>query len=56
VPVADRWAIIAYVRALQRSQNAAAADVPSEELAKLEKTEAKPPEPKPATSPEAPKK
>ena len=28
VPVADRWAIIAYVRALQRSQNAAAADVP----------------------------
>src|SRR5438105_8375699 len=36
VPVADRWAIIAYVRALQRSQNAAAADVPAEELAKLE--------------------
>jgi mono/diheme cytochrome c family protein len=56
VPVADRWAIIAYVRALQRSQNAAAADVPREELAKLEKAEAKPPEPKPATSPEAPKK
>jgi mono/diheme cytochrome c family protein len=56
VPVADRWAIIAYVRALQRSENAAAADVPPEELAKLEKAEAKPPEPKPATSPEAPKK
>ena len=56
VPVADRWAIIAYVRALQRSQNAAAADVPTEELAKLEKTEAKPPEPKPASSPEAQKK
>src|SRR5438046_8210779 len=55
VPVADRWAIIAYVRALQRSQNAAAADVPEEELAKLEKTEAKPPEPTPATSREAPK-
>ena len=56
VPVADRWAIIAYVRALQRSENAAAADVPPEELAKLEKAEAKPPEPKPATSPEATKK
>jgi len=56
VPVADRWAIIAYVRALQRSQNAAAADVPPEELAKLEKAEAKPPEPKPAPSPEGQKK
>src|SRR5438045_4979055 len=31
VPVADRWAIIAYLRALQRSQNAVAADVPPEE-------------------------
>ena len=28
VTVADRWAIIAYLRALQRSQNATAADVP----------------------------
>jgi hypothetical protein len=56
VPVADRWAIIAYLRALQRSQNAAAADIPPEELAKLEKAEAKPPETKPAQSPEAQKK
>ncbi len=56
VPVADRWAIIAYVRALQRSQNAAAADVPAEELAKLEKAEAKPPQSKPAATPEAQKK
>jgi len=56
VPVADRWAIIAYLRALQRSQNAAATDVPPEELAKLEKAEAKPPEAKPAPSPEAQKK
>jgi len=56
VPVADRWAIIAYLRALQRSQNAAATDVPPEELAKLEKAEAKPPEAKPAPSPEARKK
>jgi mono/diheme cytochrome c family protein len=28
VKVADRWAIVAYVRALQRSQNAGVADVP----------------------------
>jgi mono/diheme cytochrome c family protein len=56
VPVADRWAIIAYLRALQRSQNAVAADVPPDELTKLEKAEAKPPERKPAASPEAQKK
>lgn len=30
VPVSDRWAIIAYIRALQRSQNAAVEDVPEE--------------------------
>jgi len=35
--VADRWAIIAYLRALQRSQNAAIADVPEERRAELEK-------------------
>lgn len=29
VPVSDRWAIVNYVRALQRSQNAAAKDVPA---------------------------
>ncbi len=29
VPVADRWAIVNYVRALQRSQNAQAKDVPA---------------------------
>jgi len=28
VPVADRWAIVAYIRALQRSQHAAESDVP----------------------------
>ena len=28
VPVADRWAIASYIRALQRSQNASADDVP----------------------------
>jgi hypothetical protein len=30
VPVADRWAIVAYLRALQLSQNATLADVPPE--------------------------
>ena len=29
IPVADRWAIVAYVRALQRSQNAQEGDVPA---------------------------
>jgi len=32
---ADRWAIVAYIRALQRSQHAALADVPADEAAKL---------------------
>ena len=31
VPVEDRWAIIAYIRALQLSQNARLADVPERE-------------------------
>jgi mono/diheme cytochrome c family protein len=30
VPVADRWAVVAYLRALQRSQNATLDDVPQE--------------------------
>ncbi len=36
VKAEDRWAIIAYVRALQLSQDARISDVPSEERAKLE--------------------
>jgi mono/diheme cytochrome c family protein len=67
IMVQDRWAIIAYLRALQRSQNATAADVPPEHRADLEKpAENKPPEgkpaenkpgqPKPEAKPEAPKK
>jgi mono/diheme cytochrome c family protein len=31
----DRWAIVAYIRALQRSANATAKDVPPDALAKL---------------------
>ncbi|MSR44829.1 MAG: cytochrome c [Phycisphaerales bacterium] len=30
VPIEDRWAIVAYVRALQRSQNASIEDVPAD--------------------------
>ena len=37
VTVQDRWAIISYLRALQRSQHASAGDVPPEHLADLEK-------------------
>jgi len=62
IPVHDRWAIIAYLRALQRSQNATVADVPPEHRADLDKpAENKPPESKPGeqkspAKPEAPKK
>ncbi len=35
VPVEDRWAIVAYVRALQRSQNATVDDVPPDIRAQL---------------------
>ncbi len=55
VTVNDRWAIIAYLRALQRSQRGTAADVPADRQAELNappKTEA----PAPAAAPaEAPK-
>ena len=44
--VADRWAIIAYLRALQRSQTATIADVPEDHRAELEK----PASPAPATA------
>jgi mono/diheme cytochrome c family protein len=32
----DRWAVIAYVRALQRAQQGSAADVPAEHKAELD--------------------
>jgi mono/diheme cytochrome c family protein len=65
--VSDRWAIIAYLRALQRSQGATVADVPPEHRADLDKPaenkppenkpgENKPAEAKPSAKPEAPKK
>jgi mono/diheme cytochrome c family protein len=40
VPPRDRWAIVAYIRALQLSQHAALDDVPAEDRARL--SEAKP--------------
>ena len=35
IPTADRWAIVAYVRALQRSQRSSLADVPEDARASL---------------------
>ena len=52
VSVTDRWAIIAYLRALQRSQNATQADVPPEHRAEMDK----PAETKPEAKPEPAKK
>ncbi len=37
VPVRDRWAIVAYIRALQLSQNATEADVPPANRAELDR-------------------
>ena len=39
VDPADRWAIIAYIRALQRSQNTAVASLPPDLQAKLDAAE-----------------
>ena len=36
VPVSDRWAIVNYLRVLQRSQNAALKDIPESEKAKIQ--------------------
>ena len=37
VPVKDRWAIIAYIRALQLSQNASLSDLPAKDKEELDK-------------------
>ncbi len=36
IPVADRWAIVAYIRALELSRNARLSDVPADQRAQLE--------------------
>ncbi len=41
VPVSDRWAIVAYIRALQLSQNATVAEVPPEKRPDLDKRAAR---------------
>lgn len=43
IVVSDRWAIIAYLRALQRSQHATIADVPEDRRAELDKPASPPP-------------
>ena len=41
IPVPDRWAIVAYVRALQRSQQATLSDVPAADRARLDASDKK---------------
>jgi mono/diheme cytochrome c family protein len=43
IPAADRWAIIAYVRALQLSAHATLADVPAAERGRLDEVRSAPP-------------
>ena len=55
VPVADRWAIVAYLRALQLSENARLEDVPADRRAELAATSssAAPPAASPSPVPSA---
>lgn len=54
IPHADRWAIVLYVRALQRGNNAGIGDVPPEAMTSMPQPQMKPPEPPKA--PDAPQK
>lgn len=47
IAVADRWAVVAYVRALQRSQDASLADVPESQRGQITPGEAPPESPQP---------
>ncbi len=53
IPVSDRWAIVAYVRALQLSQNARLEDVPADQRRQLDAQPTPPAASKPAASPSA---
>jgi hypothetical protein len=53
IPPGDRWAIIAYIRALQLSRNAKAADLPAELREKLNENGASRTKPGSGTKPEA---
>ena len=48
VPVADRWAIAAYIKALQLSRRGTVNDVPAERREQLERSPVTPPPPPPA--------
>lgn len=55
IQVPDRWAIVAYLRALQKAQNATVEDVPQEELLKLQQAaEQEATDAPPATGADAP--
>jgi cytochrome c5 len=56
IVVSDRWAIIAYLRALQRSRAGSIVDVPPEHQAELEKPAESPPPAGQPPKPEAQKK
>ena len=53
VPVADRWAIAAYIRALQLSRRGTTNDVPADRREELERSPVTPPPPPPPTQPAA---
>jgi mono/diheme cytochrome c family protein len=54
VPVADRWAIAAYIRALQFSQRATIDDVPADRRPELDQVPALPAPPNAPAAPETP--
>jgi hypothetical protein len=54
VTVKDRWAIVAYIRALQKSQDARLADVPEDQRAALEKEAKQGSPPQPGQQPPQP--
>jgi len=56
ITIDDRWRIVMYIRALQRSQNAALADASPDEQAQLDKTKTPPPPAPAPTSTPAPTK
>jgi hypothetical protein len=53
VPVSDRWAIAAFIRALQFSQNATVADVPADRRAEMDRPAGQPGAPPEASAQEA---
>jgi mono/diheme cytochrome c family protein len=52
VPVADRWAIVAYIRALQRARRGTIDDVPVDRRAELDRPQAAPAGSEPAAPPQ----